>query len=109
MWFILILLLAGPRLLYRLVKESGWIALVKEGGRSRPGARPILIYKANEISDAYIRAVRARRDAKIHVVGIIDDNAKPGQRTIQGLKILGGTSEIANILAQLYASQRTGG
>jgi FlaA1/EpsC-like NDP-sugar epimerase len=104
-WLILILSLAGPRILYRLVKESGWIGLISEGGRIRPGSKPILIYKANSTADAYIRAVKIRPDARIHVAGIIDDETISGQRTFQGLKVLGGTEDIVDILERIRASK----
>lgn len=104
-WLLLILSLAGPRILYRLVKESGWIGLISEGGRIRPGAKPILIYKANSTADAYIRAVKLRPDTRIYVAGIIDDETVSGQRTFQGLKVLGGTDDIVDILDRIRSSK----
>ncbi len=101
LWFILILALAGPRVVYRLVRERGWIGLVRERSSIRPGAKTILVYKANEISDAYIRAVKARRDSRIYIAGLIDDDFLRGSRTIQGQKILGGLSQIADVVTQL--------
>ncbi len=100
-WFLLILALAGPRIVYRMVSERGWRGLLRDGKKIRPGAKFILVYKANEIADAYVRAVQARPDAKIHIAGIIDDRARRGTRTIQGLKILGGIENISAIVAQL--------
>ncbi len=105
LWFFLILALAGPRIVYRMVRERGWVGLLREGNKVRPGSKTILVYKANEISDAYVRAVKARRDSKIHIAGIVDNSAKKGTRTIQGLKIVGGTNNIAKIVAQLYENQ----
>lgn len=102
LWFFLILGLAGPRIVYRMVRERGWVGLLREGNKIRPGAKTILVYKANEISDAYVRAVKGRRNSKIHIAGIVDSAAKKGTRTIQGLKILGGTDNISKIVAQLY-------
>jgi FlaA1/EpsC-like NDP-sugar epimerase len=104
-WLFLILSLAGPRILYRLVKESGWIGLIFEGGRVRPGSKPILIYGANSTADAYIRAVKVRHDAKIYVAGIIDDEAIRGQRTFQGLKILGGKNDMADVLQRVRSAK----
>ena len=104
-WLFLILSLSGSRILYRLVKESGWIGLISEGGRFRPGSKPILIYGANFTADAYIRAVKARPDARIHVAGIIDDAAIRGQRTFQGLKIVGGKDEIPEILQRVRSAK----
>ncbi len=105
LWFFLILALAGPRIVYRMVRERGWVGLLREGNKVRPGSKTILVYKANEISDAYVRAVKARRDSKIHIAGIVDNSAKKGTRTIQGLKIVGGTNNIAKIVAHLYENQ----
>lgn len=104
-WLLLILSLAGPRILYRLVKESGWIGLISEGGRIRPGSKPILIYGANSTAYAYIRAVKARPDAKLYVAGIIDDTGKRGERTFQGLKILGGKYEITDALQRVRSAK----
>jgi FlaA1/EpsC-like NDP-sugar epimerase len=100
-WFLLIMSLAGPRVIYRIVRERGWIGLLREATHVRPGAKVILVYKANEISEAYIRAVKARHDAKIYVAGIIDDSSLKGSRTIQGQRILGGINNIAGIVADL--------
>lgn len=105
LWFFLVLALAGPRVFYRLVREGGWIGLVRDSNRIRPGAKTILVYKANEISDAYVRAVKARRDSKIYIAGIIDDKAVKGSRTIQGQKILGGLRDIADVVSDLGKSQ----
>jgi FlaA1/EpsC-like NDP-sugar epimerase len=104
LWFFLILALAGPRIVYRLVRERGWVGLLREGNKIRPGSKTILVYKANEISDAYVRAVKSRRDAKIHIAGIVDNNSRKGTRTIQGLKVLGGIENISKIVEQLYAN-----
>ena len=104
-WLFLILSLTGPRILYRLVKESGWIGLISEGGRVRQGSKPILIYGANSTADAYIRAVKVRHDAKIYVAGIIDDEAIRGQRTFQGLKILGGKNNLAEVLQHIRSAK----
>jgi FlaA1/EpsC-like NDP-sugar epimerase len=101
LWFVLILALAGPRISYRMVRERGWVGLLREGNKVGPDAKFILVYKANEISDAYVRAVKARPDSKIHIAGIIDDDARKGTRTIQGLKVLGEVKNIAKIVTQL--------
>lgn len=101
----LVLSLAGPRILYRLVKESGWIGLVTDGGRIRPGAKPILIYGATHTADAYVRAVKNRPDAKIFVAGILDDNATQGERIFQGFKVLGGRHDIAEVLKRVHSAK----
>lgn len=101
LWLLLIALLAGPRLLFRLAKEGGALGILTGILRPRTGAKQVLIYRMNEIADAYIRAVRLRTDGDVFIAGIIDDVPRNRRRTLQGQRVLGTSSDLTAIKKSL--------
>jgi FlaA1/EpsC-like NDP-sugar epimerase len=103
MWLLLIALLAGPRLLFRLAKEGGVIGAVTGVQRPRGGAKQVLIYGMNEIADAYIRAVRLRKDSDVFIAGIVDDQPQNKSRILQGQRVLGPSKDLKLVTELLGA------
>lgn len=103
MWLILIALLAGPRLIFRLAKEGGVLGAFTGFVRPRPGSKHVLIYRMSEIADAYIRAVRLRNDGDVFIAGIIDDLPQNRSRILQGQKVLGTSADLSLITELLRA------
>jgi FlaA1/EpsC-like NDP-sugar epimerase len=101
LWFFMVTLLAGPRILYRMVREGGLHEILTGDARPSDTDKSILIYKVNDVSEAYIRAVRVRDSSNIHIAGVLDETARKGSRTIQGLKILGGINDLEKIVERL--------
>lgn len=103
LWFFLILFLSAPRILFRLVREQGLLATITGVRKPNRSAKSILIYKYNDVSEAYLRAVNLRKDSGIHVAGIIDDNIKNRSRNVQNAKVLGTLANLQAIVLRLQA------
>jgi len=100
LWPILVLLLAGPRLLYRAYKD-GNLRLVFD---RRPGERiPILLLGTDAGAAAFIRALDRRRVASWRVVGVIDPRDRDIGRDIHGVRVLGGLGDLAAAVERLDA------
>lgn len=103
LWLLLIGSLAGPRLLFRLLKEGGGVGIVTGFARPKSGASQVLIYCMNDIAEAYIRAIRLRSENDVFVAGIIDNAEQNRGRTLQGKKVLGTLKDLALIKELLQA------
>ncbi|WP_368744888.1 polysaccharide biosynthesis protein [Desertibaculum subflavum] len=100
LWPILVVLLAGPRLLYRAYKD-GNLRLVFD---RRSGERvPILLLGTDAGAAAFIAALDRRRVASWRIVGLIDPRARDIGRDIHGVRILGGLDDLGRVVAQLAA------
>jgi len=87
----LIVLLAAPRLAYRLTQE----------GRAGQGGAAILLIGAGDASDLFLRALAAERDPPFYVVGLVSTGTAQTGRRINGQPILGGLADLAPVLARL--------
>ena len=87
----LMVLLAAPRLAYRLTQEP----------RAGRGGAAILLIGAGDASDLFLRALAAERDPPFHVVGLVSTGTAQTGRRINGQPILGGLAELAAVLARL--------
>jgi FlaA1/EpsC-like NDP-sugar epimerase len=103
LWLLLIGWLAGPRLLFRLLKEGGGVGIVTGFARPKTGASQVLIFCMNDIAEAYIRAIRLRSENDVFVAGIIDNAEQNRGRTLQGKKVLGTLKDLALIKELLQA------
>ncbi len=95
----LMVLLAAPRLAYRLAQEGG------ARGTGRSGAA-IMLVGAGEGSDLFLRALAAEREPPFHVVGLVSTGRAQTGRRINGQPILGGLAELPVILARLREEGR---
>ncbi len=93
----LIVLLAAPRLAYRLTQEG-------RGGSG--GGAAILLVGAGDASDLFLRALAGERAAPFHVVGLVSTGSGQTGRRINGQPILGGLGELAPVLARLREEDR---
>jgi FlaA1/EpsC-like NDP-sugar epimerase len=103
LWLFLIALLAGPRIIFRIAKESGGFGLLTGIARPKAGATQVLIYGMNDIAEAYIRAVRLRRGADVFIAGMVDDDPVKQSRTMQGRRVLGTSADLLIIKELLLA------
>lgn len=97
-WTVLFALLAGPRLLYRALRE-GHLDLTAAG--PRPEQVQVLIVGANDGAELFIQANRRRRRAPYFVLGLIDAAGRGAGRRIGGVDILGGIEDLPAIMAGL--------
>lgn len=86
-WFVLTIMLAAPRLLYRLYRDS------RAGRMSLTGspisATPVLLYGFADETETFIRAVNRDRNARFRAVGIVEPNAKHRGRQLHGVPVIG--------------------
>ena len=98
LWFFMITLLAGPRIFYRVIREGGLREALTGIGSPDDGENAILIYKINDVTEAYIRSVRTRDNPNVFIAGVVDDIGKRDSRTVQGLRIVGRLTELKQIV-----------
>lgn len=99
-WPLLIVMLAGPRFLYRALKDGNLRAAFRRFDTDR-GRIPVLLAGAGDQADSFIREMSRSALAAYRVVGIVDD--KPGRigRDIRGVRILGSLDNIDDVVAPL--------
>ncbi|MGQ7793495.1 polysaccharide biosynthesis protein [Faunimonas sp. B44] len=103
-WFILIVMLAAPRLVHRLVKDGGIAAL--KNFRTAPARRQrLLIVASAGQADRIIRRFGLEGSPNYRVVGVVDYKLDSRGRSIRGAPLLGGASEINAILANLERNE----
>ena len=101
-WFVLILLLAGPRILYRLAKDGRFdLAAVAED----PGRVPVLLAGAGAEAERFIEASE-RQGAAYRVVGLVDESDARRGRAIRGIEVLGGPDALEPIVETLATRER---
>jgi O-antigen biosynthesis protein WbqV len=94
---VLMVLLAMPRVGYRLMQESH----APQEGQT---AQPVLLVGAGEASDLFIRALAADRRKPYRVIGLLSLGRAQTGRRIGGVPILGSIADAAPVLAGLRAA-----
>jgi O-antigen biosynthesis protein WbqV len=97
-WPLLIVLLSAPRILYRLMKDGNLRAVFQRVDLSRV---PVLVIGAGDEAEAFIREIARAPNAGYRVVGIIDHRSSRIGRDIRGVRILGGLSDIEDVVDRL--------
>jgi FlaA1/EpsC-like NDP-sugar epimerase len=97
-WFVLIALLGGPRLAYRLFKDRGLDHILE---RLNHQTVPVLLISAKEGADTFIREMRRDPRAVYHVVGVLADTPSRVGREIYRVPILGTIEELEAVVEQL--------
>ncbi|KAA0968960.1 polysaccharide biosynthesis protein [Aureimonas fodinaquatilis] len=91
-WFIMIVGLGGPRLLYRLSKERGFSDTAQ---RLAPGkVQHVVLYGFNDNADLFLRNAR-RSQPNTHIVAILDPRAKNWRRRLHGVKVIGDLTSLS--------------
>jgi FlaA1/EpsC-like NDP-sugar epimerase len=101
-WFVLILLLAGPRILYRLAKDGRFDLAAGDGD---PGRVPVLLIGAGAEAERFIEASE-RQGAPYRVVGLVDETGTRRGRALRGIEVLGDLAELDLLVEQLAARDR---
>jgi FlaA1/EpsC-like NDP-sugar epimerase len=97
-WLVLIALLGGPRLGYRLFKDRGFGRIVERGGRQ---GVPVLLISTKEGADTFIRETVRDRNAVYRVVGMLSDTPSRVGRQIYGVPVLGTIDALERVVADL--------
>ena len=104
-WFVLLILLGGPRVLYRLMKDG---RLELRSGEDQTANRrvPVLLVGIDSGAEMFIRAMDHRPTAQYRVVGIIDDRGTHVGRNIRGIEVLGTLDDLPQVVEKLDRSGR---
>jgi len=88
-WLILVLLIGGTRLSWRMLKTAR--------GARRAGGRPVLIIGAGDAGETVARELRNNPRLKCRPIGFLDDDpAKRGAR-IHGIPVLGAIEDVGTV------------
>lgn len=99
-WLLLITMLSGTRLGFRLLRERRLVGLWSGAG---DGQSPVLLYGAGDAADLFIRALQANPDAPYRVVGVIAENDRRVGRELHGVKVLGTLDQLPDLMTKLRA------
>ncbi len=96
-WFVLVLFLAGPRLLLRLARDRQF------GGvwRQVEDGTPILVIGGGPEGEQFVRAVQKGRRSPYTILGMITANPTRVGQMIQGVEVLGLDKDLSTIIAKL--------
>ncbi|HEX3410380.1 MAG TPA: nucleoside-diphosphate sugar epimerase/dehydratase [Stellaceae bacterium] len=97
-WFVLIALLGGPRLAYRLFKDRGLDHILE---RVKHQSVPVLLISAKDGADTFIREMRRDPRAVYRVVGVLADTPSRVGREIYRVPILGTIDALDTVVEQL--------
>ncbi len=93
----LMVLLAAPRVFYRVMQE---------GSAAAEGAQPVLLIGAGDPADLFLRALTGDRHAPYRAVGLLSLGQAQTGRRIHGCPILGNVADAETVLAGLRAQDR---
>jgi FlaA1/EpsC-like NDP-sugar epimerase len=97
-WLVLIALLGGPRLAYRLFKDRGFDRLLERGRSQRV---PVLLVSTKDGADTFIRETVRDPNAVYQVVGALSDTPSRVGREIYGVPVLGTVDSLESVVARL--------
>ncbi|MEQ1704506.1 MAG: nucleoside-diphosphate sugar epimerase/dehydratase [Rickettsiales bacterium] len=97
-WMLLIMLLGGPRFIYRALKDHtiNWKITAEEIHKI-----PVLLIGAGDAAEQFIRNSQRNHQSAYEVVGLIDDDTTKKGRTIHRVPIYGGSDIIPLIVKKL--------
>ena len=97
-WLVLIVMLGGPRFVYRLFKDRRAHDMGKRDGERRI---PVLLIGAGDSADLFIRAMNRGKQSAWLAAGLIDEKGGRIGRNIHGVKILGKIDDIPAIVERM--------
>jgi O-antigen biosynthesis protein WbqV len=97
-WMLLIFLLAGPRMIYRVFRDRGFQHLLE---RSAPHRVPVLLIGAGDGADLFIRDTTRDPDSPYRVAGIICDKGTRVGRNIRGVPVMGDLGDLDRVVSRL--------
>jgi FlaA1/EpsC-like NDP-sugar epimerase len=102
-WLVLVALLGGPRLAYRLFKDRGLDHVLE---RTRGERIPVLLISTKDGADTFIRETVRDRNALYRVVGMLSDTPSRVGREIYGVPVLGTIDALEAVVAALDHRRR---
>lgn len=103
-WFVLMALLGGPRLAYRLFRD-------RQMGINREDRRhnriPVLLIGASDGAEFFIRGLSRSMTRPYRVVGILSERPDRIGQQIHGVRILGSINDVERVLGNLARANDT--
>ncbi len=97
-WFVLMILLAAPRILYRRIKDGRLVFTFDTSADKRV---PVLLVGAGDAAEVFIEATQRRGGAEYRVIGIVDDSPGRIGRFIGNVEVLGRPDELSAVIDRL--------
>ncbi len=98
-WLMLIALLGGPRLAYRLFKDRGLDHMLERATGLQ--TVPVLLISTRDGADTFIRETVRDRNAVYRVVGVLSDTRSRVGREIYGVPVLGLIDDLETVVKRL--------
>lgn len=99
-WFVMIVLMGAPRLAYRALKDGG-LTHIRPRDLAPDGVENVVIIGSASEADRVIRTYGLEAEHRYRVHGIIDYKSDKRGRLVRGIPIIGGVSELTDIVARL--------
>jgi O-antigen biosynthesis protein WbqV len=99
-WLILIALLTGPRIAYRILRDR---RLDNVLSHQRSQTIPVLLYGAGDPAELFLRGLARQPATPYEAVGIVATRDSRVGRSIHGVPVHGTIDELAGVVAQLDA------
>ncbi len=94
-WLFSIFLSGGVRLVSRYLYEADLLKNSAESGTTKiSDIKNILIYGAGRAGELLVRNIKRTKDSGVHLVGLVDDDPMKHGKSIHGVTVLGGGSNI---------------
>ena len=97
-WFVLITLLAGPRFMFRLLKDRRFDFVIEPN--TTEGV-PVLLVGAGDAAETFIREIARERIATYRVAGVLDEKGGRVGRHIHNVPVLGTPDNLPEVINQL--------
>jgi O-antigen biosynthesis protein WbqV len=97
-WLVLVALLTGPRVAYRILRDRRVDNVLK---RHRRDNIPVLLYGADDEAELFLRALARQRNTPYEAVGIIARKDSRVGRRIRGVEIYGTEERMAAVVDRL--------
>ena len=95
---LLLMMLAGSRMAFRLFKRVLPVAQAGDGRR-------VLIYGAGDAGELLLRELLNNREWKYKPVGFLDDDPFKSGKVIHGLRVFGGNGELRQICEEQHVNE----
>ncbi|MEK9843824.1 nucleoside-diphosphate sugar epimerase/dehydratase [Thalassospira sp.] len=101
-WFLLMALLGGSRLTYRIAKDKSTARALVRQGTTR---LPVLLIGAGDEAEAFIRETERSADTPFKVVGIVSLTEGRVGRNMHGVDVLATADKLEDVIKKLEMSR----